>query len=64
MIQDLKFQIYIFDPIPMQSDKFKLREGFPKKTPIDQFIRGAIMINDKAYVFYVCFLFIQRVFDK
>uniref|UniRef100_A0A914EAS5 Protein kinase domain-containing protein n=1 Tax=Acrobeloides nanus TaxID=290746 RepID=A0A914EAS5_9BILA len=44
-------QVFIYDPIPMQSDKFKLREGFPKKTPIDWYISGAIKINDKAYVF-------------
>ena len=58
MIQDLKFQVYVFDPIPMQFDKFQLREGFPKKTPIDITMNGAIMINDKAHVFGVCSLFI------
>uniref|UniRef100_A0A914CE56 Uncharacterized protein n=1 Tax=Acrobeloides nanus TaxID=290746 RepID=A0A914CE56_9BILA len=35
----------------MQFDKFQLREGFPKKTPIDMDMSGAIMINDKAHVF-------------
>ena len=59
MIQDLKFQALVYDPIPMQSDQFKLREGFPKKTPIDITMNGAIMINDMAYVFEdVCSLFI------
>jgi hypothetical protein len=58
VLQDLKFQVRIYDPIPMQSDKFKLREGFPKKTSIDINITGVIMINDKAHVFEVCFLFI------
>uniref|UniRef100_A0A914EC87 Uncharacterized protein n=1 Tax=Acrobeloides nanus TaxID=290746 RepID=A0A914EC87_9BILA len=59
ILLDYDKQVYVYDPIPMQSDKFTLRKGFPKKTPIDMGIRGAIMINDKAYVFsWVCSLFI------
>uniref|UniRef100_A0A914CML9 Uncharacterized protein n=1 Tax=Acrobeloides nanus TaxID=290746 RepID=A0A914CML9_9BILA len=44
-------QVHIYDPIPMQPDKFKLRKDFSKKLPIDMIIYGAIMINDKAYIF-------------
>uniref|UniRef100_A0A914DWT4 Peptidase metallopeptidase domain-containing protein n=1 Tax=Acrobeloides nanus TaxID=290746 RepID=A0A914DWT4_9BILA len=43
--------VYIFDPISGSNGKFKLRDGYPKKTPINKDINGAIIIDDKAYIF-------------
>uniref|UniRef100_A0A914EMP9 Peptidase M10 metallopeptidase domain-containing protein n=1 Tax=Acrobeloides nanus TaxID=290746 RepID=A0A914EMP9_9BILA len=43
--------VYIFDSISDSNGKFKLRDGYPKKTPINKDINGAIIIDDKAYIF-------------
>uniref|UniRef100_A0A914C8T2 Uncharacterized protein n=1 Tax=Acrobeloides nanus TaxID=290746 RepID=A0A914C8T2_9BILA len=53
ILLDSQKMVFLFDPISGSNEKFQLRNGYPKKTPINMEINGAIVIDNEAHIFGV-----------